>query len=153
MRIYGEPKIFGSPNKHYGFNGIWGTEILLVEAEASMWQPRAKPTLTCVAFKSFKFLNTRVVRKNARRFVCASSCDLWLRFFLRSLAYTAVTKVDNVDGQTKSKRWVINGCATRISRDSKKLFGKRDGVAGEGFPRVRVTSLSSVFLKYCFRRR
>ena len=49
-------------------------------------------------------------------------------------------KVDNVDGQTKSKRWVINGRASRISRDSKKLFGKRVGVAGEGLPHVRVAS-------------
>ena len=139
MCTYREPKIFGSTNKRYGFNGIWGIANLLIVAEASMWHPKIKPTSTCVASKSFKFLKTRVVPKNARRRVCFSSCDLWHTWLLE--------KADNVDGQTKSKRWAINGRAPPISRDWKKLFGKRGGVVGEGLSHVRVTSLGSVFLK------
>ena len=144
------------------FAHIWGTENFRFPKQTLWFQwdsGNRKSSSRCrsinVAAKSQANLNLRSIQKfQVFKYAGGSQkCKtLRLRFFLRSLAYIAVTKVDNVDGQTKSKRWVINGCAARISRDSKKLFGKRDGVAGEGLPHVRVASLKIVFPK-CYSRR
>ena len=145
------------------FAHIWGTENFRFPKQTLWFQwdsANRKSFSRCrsinVPAKSQTNLNLRSIQKfQVFKYAGGSQkCKTFrLRFFLRSLAYTAVTKVDNVDGQTKSKRWVINGCASRISRDSKKVFGKRVGVAGEGLPHVRVASLRSVFLKYYSRRR